>query len=415
MGIYFKKKEVKIINTYFFCILLSLLPVLITTLVSSTFSSGNLYPLSIGVIFLIQVIISIYCYSKFKGKKINKKLISLAIILTTSQAITLLISLFNGLEIDGFDFINVFVRAITFFVFIVIPYKFKISRKALEKFMFYIVTLGCIACLYNIIINFNGLRHILNINNPYAVNFKSFFIGRNSFGQLLLFSMIANTFLFFIKKSAYSKFCYLLFVINIVATLSRTVTGSVSIFLIIFFLIHFRKKLKSKFLIICFVSVFLFLIFSNDAVSNFIIKMLIRSETGTTGRSVFWGIAIQVLNENNWLFGIGYLTSRSLLKSMGYSSQFHNFYLETLVGGGVIELILHVIIFKLTIENLKMIIKNDKVIGNIYFSGFIALLFYSFFESVSYFSMGYVDSIFRMFFLTIPILYSNNFRRNKCN
>lgn len=403
------KKDTKIGSVLFAFILISLLPVVITTLVSPTFSSGSLYSVSVGVIFLIQSIVILSYYCKWKKLTFNKRLFIFAWLFMISQTITLLISSFNGLKIDNFDFINIFVRFISFSLFVNVPYQFSLSKKGLEKFMFFIVTLGCIACLYNMIINFSGLKNILNINNPYAVSFKSFFIGRNSFAQLLFFSMIANTFLFFTKRSVYNWICYPLFILNIIATLSRTATASVGLFILIFCLIYFRKRLLTRHTIIIFASIIIFVIASNTVLSDFIVKMLIRSYTGTTGRSVLWSVAIQILNQNNWFFGIGYFTSISLLKSMGYSSQFHNFYLETLVGGGLIDLLLHLFVFRLVINNFKKIYKNDRTTGIVFFSSFIALLFYSLFESVSFFSMGYVDSIFRIFFITIPILYSNNF------
>ena len=114
-----------------------------------------------------------------------------------------------------------------------------------------------------------------------------------------------------------------------------------------------------------------------------------------------------MLNHNNWLFGIGYMSSSSLLKDMGYTSQFHSFFIETLVGGGILDLVLHLTIIFIVLNKVIHVYRNDQTAGIIFISAYFALIFYSFFESVSYFSIGYVDSMFRTFFITLPLLYSN--------
>ena len=95
---------------------------------------------------------------------------------------------------------------------------------------------------------------------------------------------------------------------------------------------------------------------------------------------------------------------------MGFSShEFHSFYIETLVGGGIIDLLLHLIILIFISARIKVIYKNDRKIGALYFSAYISLLVYAMFESASIFSMGYVGTLFTIFIVTIPLLYSNNF------
>ncbi|MFA9396913.1 MAG: O-antigen ligase family protein [Clostridiaceae bacterium] len=404
------KRGDKIGSVLFFCIVFSLFPVLITSLISSAFIASSLYSILVGMVFLIQSVILFFYFWMWKQKPVDKKLFIMAWLFMISQTMTLLISSVNGLKIESFDFINVFARFISFFIFVSIPYKYNISKKGIERFMCYIVMFGFIACLYNMVVNFSGLKNILNISNPYAVDFKSFYLGRNGFAQLLFFSTVANTFLFFKRRSFYNWVCYILFAFNIFATLSRTVTASVGLFLLIFCLIYYRKKLLSKIILIIFAIIFIFTIASNATISGFIVNMLIRSDVGTSGRSDLWRTAIEMLNQNNWFFGIGYITSSTLLNNMCNLDQFHNFYIETLVGGGLIDLLLHVIVFKFVSGNIKRIYKNDRTAGIVFTSSFTVMFFYAFFESISFFSIGYVDSIFRIFFITVPLLYSNNFK-----
>ena len=394
-------------SVLFGCIVLSFIPIMITSLVLPGFKASSLYAASIGLAFFIQTIILFFYYGIGKESLLNKKLVVLGALFFTTQVITVSLSMGNMLKVDYFDYINVVVRLVSFIFFVSLPYYFKISKAGLEKFMKYIVILGFIACVYNMVKNFTGLRNILSIDNPYAVNFKSFFLGRNSFAQYLLFATIANTFLFFSKRTIFNWICYFLFLLNIFATLSRTVTASVSLFIFLFFLLYFRKKILSRIAIILAAGIILLSVISNTALTSFIKDMLIRSDTGTTGRSVIWGIAVEMLNSNNWLFGIGYMSSSSLLKDMGYTSQFHSFFIETLVGGGILDLVLHLTIILIVINKVVHVYRNDQTAGIIFISAYFALIFYSFFESVSYFSIGYVDSMFRTFFITLPLLYSN--------
>lgn len=406
------KSNDKLGSILFYCILISLTPVLISTILIPGFSSGIIFTISVGSMFFIQAILLFFYFISNTKIKIERRLFLFAWIFMTSQAITLFVSSLTGFQINNFDFINVFVRFISLFLFVCLPSQLSISRKGLDRFMFSILMLGLIACVYNMIINFNGILNITNINNPYAVNFKSFFTNRNSFAQFLFFCMIANTYLYFSKKSIINWLCYLILGLNLVVSLSRTVTASVCIFLLIFFMLYYRKKIITQIFTLLSAVFMLSIIYFNQKVNNFIVEMFIREETGTSGRSAIWETGFQILDQTSWTFGIGYLTSTSLVASMGFPNQFHNFYIETLVGGGILDLLLHLLIFIFVFNKVITIFKNDKATGTIYFSGLSALLFYSFFESASFFSMGYVDSIFRIFFITIPLLYANSFNKD---
>ncbi|MCR8871009.1 O-antigen ligase family protein [Peribacillus frigoritolerans] len=395
----------------FYCILISLTPILISTILIPGFRSGILFTLSVGSMFFIQAILLLIYFISHAKIKLDRSLFLFAWIFMTSQAITLFVSSLTGIQINNFDLINVFVRFISILLFVCIPLQFSISKKGLDSFMYSILMLGLVACAYNMIVNFNGILSITNINNPYAVNFKSFFTNRNSFAQFLFFCIIANTYLYFSKKSFINWACYFILGLNLVVTLSRTVTASVCIFLLIFFMLYFRKKVLTQIFTLISVGFLLFIIYFNQKVSNFIVEMFIREDTGTSGRSAIWETGFQILDQSSFTVGIGYLTSTSLVASMGFPNQFHNFYIETLVGGGFIDLFLHLLIFIFVLNKVKTIYKNDRSTGTIYFSGFLGLLFYAFFESASFFSMGYVDSLFRIFFITIPLLYANSFNK----
>ncbi|WP_028392018.1 O-antigen ligase family protein [Bacillus cihuensis] len=393
----------------FYIILISLTPILISTILIPGFSEGIIYTIAVGSMFFIQVIILLLYFITHTKIKLNISLFLFAWIFMTSQAITIFVSALTGTTIDNFDFINVLVRFVSVLVFVCIPSQFRISRKGLDSFMGSILMLGLIACIYNMIVNFSGILSITSINNPYEVNFDSFFTNRNSFAQFLFFCVIANTYLYFTKKTIFYLVCYSILGLNIFATISRTVIASLCIFLFIFLIIYFRKKVLTQIMTFISVTLIFFILYFNEQVNNFIAENFIRKENGTSGRSEIWQAGFQILDQSSWTFGTGYLTSASLITNMGFPNQFHNFYIETLVGGGIVDLLLHLLIFLFVLNKVIRIYKKDNVTSIIFLSGLSALLFYAFFESASFFSMGYVDSLFRLFFITIPLLYANSF------
>ncbi len=185
---------------------------------------------------------------------------------------------------------------------------------------------------------------------------------------------------------------------------------SILIFILLFIIIYYRRRIFLQIsLLLIFVSA-CFVVILNEPLNNFIVNIFFRTDTGTSGRSAIWEVGFQILDHTSWLFGIGYLTSTTLITNMGFPHQFHSFYIETLVGGGIADLILHFIIFIFVLSKINIILRKDKVTGILFLSSYFALLFYVFFESASFFSIGYVDSIFRIFFITIPLMYSNYIR-----
>ena len=414
MGCTFLSLEVKLNDRIslilFYCVFLSFIPILISTTLFPGLRSGMIFNILVGVSFFIQIVLLLFNFLSQQSLRFNQIFFLFAWVFTISQLLTLYLSLIRGIEINNFDFINVIIRFFSIVFFLCIPLNYKISKKGLETFMRSLLIMGMIACIYNMILNFNGIINIASISNSYVVNFKSFFTNRNSFGQFLFFCLIANTYLYIAKKSNIYVLSSIIIALNLFVTLSRTVVASACIFLIIFILIYFRKRIWIKITIMMSVVMLFIAIFINQKLNNFIFGIFLREENGTSGRSAIWQTGIEILNQTSWSFGIGYMTGTSLIADLGFPNQFHNFFIETLVGGGIVDIILHFIIFIFIIRKIMIIIKNDELIGSIFISAYAGLVFYGFFESASFFSMGYVDTLFRVFFITIPLLYANNFK-----
>ena len=393
----------------FTCIILSLFPIILKSRWVSSLTTGMGYQVLVGALFLIQSAYVVYFFLTSGKRKIDARTLLFAFIFIVPPMITVIIASLTG-EINYLDVVYILARFISVITFLCIPSRLHITQEGFLKFMRFLAILGLVAGLYNLIVNYRGILNILNISNPYVANFTSFYLNRNSFAQLLLFSIIANSFLWMQKQTKFGFFCYSIYIINLFSTLSRTVLACLLIFTIVLFLTYFRKRAKSSIIIfITIIGLFLFLNFY-PKLNDFITDMVIRSEYGTSGRTDLWTVAIDTLNKTNWLFGIGYISSIDIIRSIGYTlNEFHSFYIETLIGGGITDLMLHIIILTFALKRILIIFKHDKKTGAIYFSAFVAFMSYALVESASFFSMGYVGTLFTIFIITLPYLYSNNF------
>src|SRR5699024_9944933 len=97
-----------------------------------------------------------------------------------------------------------------------------------------IVYLGIIACFYNFVVNFKNFSLLFNNINPYEVAFKSFFTNRNAFAQFLLFCIISNSYLLKIYNQKKFKISFIILILNLLMTLSRTAIACSIIFLVVF-------------------------------------------------------------------------------------------------------------------------------------------------------------------------------------
>lgn len=385
-----------------------MIPVLLIGLSADEEISAGLYAGTIGCMFLIQVFILVSYYFCFAKIRFNPQIFLLAWTFAAAQAFTILVAVIKGTEIDSLDYINTIARFICVFLFLYFPSCLSISKKGLEIFMSLIVALGIIACIYNMLINFSEMMSIFTINNPYAVNFTAFFGNRNSFAQFLLFTIIANTFLCCNKKSIINWIVYLVAVINVFTTISRTAIAAICVFGLFFCLIYFRKKVLALSAILIGIGLIILFIGTNKELNDFIINVLIRENVGTSSRSDLWLIGLDLLEQSSWILGTGYFSSVHAIANNGYNlHKFHNLYIETLAGGGIVDLLLHIAVFTFAIIKIKNFSQHDLKTGILYFSAYAALILYASFESVTILSLGYVSTIFTIFFITMPILYSN--------
>ena len=393
------KKYLKLLSYIY---LLMLMPQL---LCSTVLSTGYLLPLYI-ICYSLSIIM-LFIFINSNRVPAEKRIIKYAIIYFFILSLTFISDLFVGIDIVKNDLFDAIIKIVNIVFFMCVIPKLEIEPEDLKTFYSKIFIIGIISCFYNILINYRLILSFTSIVNSYEVNLSSFFANRNTYGMFLFISIFCGFYLVEYNKS--NKKYYLgigLLLFNLLLTMSR---GSIiATVLFIFFNNYFNSKSSLKktlsffviILVVCFAGA-IFLKY-NPYYNEMISRLFIRSNLGATGRGDLWQAGYRIAKNANIFNGVGFYTGLSLTN--GYN-QFHSFFIDNLVDTGLIGLLFKSLIL-VRIYNYISRNKNKKLLflKNIYKSGFIGLLFLCFFESVNFFSLGFSETQFTLFFITLPSL-----------
>lgn len=399
----------------FFIILINYIPLILPNLISKKSYGANM--IFMAVSFIFQIILLLICFWKnidFTEEKIKKiKMLSIIfLILFFVQVINLVKGKYKIL-----DFANIFCQFFNILLLFSCLINIEIEENYIYNFMKAIVIMGVIACIINMILYFKEISQMF-LGNLNCSSIKSFFANRNQFAFFIYISIIANSFLILKENKKINKFIIILFLANVIFTMSRTGILLAVMFLIIsrlYFDKHNKKiKIISLTTMIFFgIIVMLVLCFLKPEVMKQIFR--IESLKNLSGRTKIWenGINLWLENPINILFGTGRFNGNDVLKMRTRTfTQFHNIYLDFLVAGGILELCFAIYIYAYVISKIKnsnMDIKYKKNYNAVYITYFI----YAFFESVGRFSIGATDTLCLIFFISIPLLYSNSINKKQ--
>lgn len=399
----------------FFIILINYLPLILPNIVSKESNGANI--IFMGICFAFQIILLLISFWKkiefTKENTKNLKILSIvSIILIIVQIINFITENYKLL-----DLANIICQFVNITLLFICLTNFRIEEKYIIKFMKAILIMGIIACTINMILYFKEIFQIIFGNMKYS-SIKSFFANRNQFAFFIYISVIANVFLLLNENKIIYKLSLILFFINLFFTMSRTGILVVAMFLLfsVFSLNKANRKTKIIYLTLALIFgiiVILVLCFLKPE----LIELLFRLESvkNLSGRTAIWenGINLWLENPINMLFGTGRFNGNDVLQIRGKTfTQFHNIYLDFLITGGILELCFIIYIYSYVINKIKesnIDIKYKKI----YKIAFVTYFIYAFFESVGRFSIGATDTICLIFFISIPLLYSNSTKENK--
>ncbi len=389
-----------------FMIILALFPSIILENLNFISNSKNIVWVMDAIYIILMFLI---CLFKFKNIQKSKSL-PLAIVLSIA-AIQYLVYI-SSLNLKLLELIYIvlpILYAMHFIFSYIILGNLHVQNIDLSNFFKFFLSFVIIACIFNIVKNFNFLIHISSINSKY-INLSSFFSHRNAFGQILYLGIFCNTFLFIkskLKKPIY-LICYIILIYNLIFTFSRASIFSSLIFLLLYFFLDSNNQKKFKlFVTISFIAILILIIFNNKNIFNFINYYILRFDDGLSGRDKLWHFLYQNLIGYHILFGYGLGSTPKLLSKFMLSNS-HNLILELLMSGGIILLLAYVCVYINIWLNIKKI--KNKNIKNLYYSFFVSFIFYTLFEKVLIFGTGYAAAIFTIMFLIIPLLLSKNLK-----
>ena len=391
------KKDV-LSNKLIILTLISLLPTIILGILEV--ENQNL----VWVCDALVIILSLFLLS-FKKVKLNKTqgLVSILFILFI---ITQLISYIAPSQIQHVK--NLYM-VLPFLYFLHFLYSFILiennvdERFNVEKYLNFFLTLVIVSCIYNIFKNYSMIFNIANITSRY-VNISSFFSHRNAFGQFLFLGTISNVYL--ISKTKEKKYYISLgfILLNILFSFSRTAIFSTVIFLILSFVkIDIKKMKKGTFILyicgILLIPIILYGVINSEKIVYFLEYYVLRADDGITGRSTLWKVVFSVMTGYRWIIGYGLGSSSNVLQEFGLPNS-HNTYIEMILTGGIINLLLYFIIYYIILKKINKIIdgKVKKILNAMYFS----MLIYCIFEKVLLFSTGYAPFLFTIFMVALP-------------
>lgn len=406
------KDKINLPIILFFIILINYIPLIIPNMISKESHGVGVIPMilcfGIECLFLF-----FYFLKKIEFTKEMKKNI---VILSLVSSVLLIIQIKNFIigEYQIMDFANIACQFVNIFLLFIAVLNIKSEEKHISHFMNAIVIFGVLSCINNMILYFNEILQTLGLQKgAFMVNIKSFFANRNQFAFFMYVTIIADLFMILKENKLIHKLLLVLFFVNLFFTMSRTGILAVVIFAFIYFLLTDKLNKKTKFIllvlgIICLVG----MIYVINEVNPTLIQKLVRFERikDLSGRTDIWARGINLLKESpiNMLFGVGRFQGTELLKFEKKSfSQFHNIYIDSLISGGIMELVFVLYIYWSVI---RKVFKSDmdRKYKKLYLTIFITFAIYICFESFGRFSIGSSDTLCLIFFVTIPLLHANS-------
>lgn len=386
----------------FACILIMLVPVIIK---STVYPSAN-YTALMAAAFVMQCAVVIFTFGK-RWRLIPSPII---MILMINAIVAMMSNSLHLRSIDSQDFINLAAKMLCIFLFYEGAKNLSLSSAQLKQYARLMAGLSVVACLYNIFVNVSAIPAVFSsVSSSYLLSFKSFFLNRNQFGMFLVVSMVLTEYAYAGQNVKRKAWIHFLQIMNIVLTLSRGSMAAMLVFLAARCFLPSNKKnmvLKSI-AILLLATVALICVFHVPLLYDYIFEDIFRVDVGLTGRPEIWKMGYDAASQN-WINGVGTFTGIRMAREHGFAfDQFHSFFVDTFVSGGLVELctmlFLHLSVYRRCVKKMA-----DEEIRSTYRASFYALLCMGVFESVSFFSIGYVDTFFTINYIMLPMMLSNH-------
>lgn len=350
----------------FFILFLNYIPLFLINYNVKTSNAVNVKEMTIC--FGIECILLIFFL--FKKIKFNKefKLHFILLIITTICMFGVQIKNYKSGNYEIMDFANIVCIAINIFFLFICLVDIKVDEKYIYNFFKGIICIGILACIVNINLYRDEILGLFGLTKDMRFySAKSFFAHKNQFAIFLYISIISNMFLLLKSHKKIYIITLILFLANLVFTASRTGILCTCIFIFLFFITTNTIKTKNKIITLLIlailggIGIIVVYEYAPELIEKietiFIRKSSIKS---FTGRSTIWQVGIDLIMQTpiSFIFGVGRFIGVKALDVTEYANitQFHSFYIDMLVTGGIIELLYLLFIYFVVI---RRIMKSD--------------------------------------------------------
>jgi len=357
-----------------------------------------------AVAFVAQFIVLFFALSRNKAT-ILKSSSGLIAIYAVILLIPLGRNLIVGIQTNIYDYFSLVIKCVNFTMYYLLMQNICIKRESVSRFMRIIVVISIIACVYSLIADRRIILSIGSVSNTYAVNVRGFFANRNQFSSFLLTALLANCYLYIDAGSR--KLNILAFTLQILCIAITFSRGALFSIIIVFGLLFLQtRKGYKKILFAIFAVLLCFVVAMGSGLLDFITKNYVRISDLDSGRVTLWKYAWGIAKDN-YFAGVGFYTGADIAMADGMlNTQFHSMYMDLLVGGGVFELCF--VMATLFSVYKKCVRKcSDKRYVLVFRAAFLVFLLRAGIESLSVFSLGYADTLYSIFYISMPILIAN--------
>lgn len=336
---------------------------------------------------------------------LNKKFLPLFVLYFFILLLPIINDLISGIYINYFDPINSAIKLINFFMFFAIMQSVKINELEFARFMKIIVIFSIIACIYSLIFEYRDILSIRSVINTNTLNVRSFFSNRNQYSAFLIVAFTANNYLNQIEKHRFRMIIFALQIFCILTTFSRSAFFCMVI--ISLFMLLQNKNAKTKTILLILIFVIGLGVAFTTGVFDYMLSNYVRwNESADSGRFTLWKYAWDIAKDN-LITGVGFYTGVDIAMSNGMElTQFHNMFFDLLVDGGILEVVFIVSILHYVYKRCRLNCQNKRL-SMVYVASLIAFLFHACFESLSIFALSYSDTLYTIFYISVPILLSN--------
>lgn len=371
-----------------------------------TFQAPVPFVMTVALGFLFQIGIFLFMIVHWRVTP-SDPWIWIALVYGLSQLATLASTALGQGSYEVIDLVNAGAKSIGVLLFAGVVQSLPVNYAEIQRFLKSFLWLVGIAVAANMVLNFGDFSGILTASSSYELNFSGIFANRNQFGYFLFLGIVAS-FLYFHGTKVHVIHVVFLSaqILSLLLTMSRGAILAFGVFIFGLVLLWLKKR---PFYFISLI-VWLLMLVAIGAYFNFgdvVDRLFVRSKEGVTGRDDLWIAGLQVWLDHNIFLGVGTYRGLVIAQSDGmHFGEFHNFAVETLVSGGLLEFGILVLIF-LTVWRSLIRSRVDHSVKFVFAAAFLGMLVLSLVESISFFTIGLAGTLFTIFFVSLPIMYSS--------